>query len=542
VKSWESRVAGTLRALRLQSIRSKILAFAVLATLIPSFSTAWLAYRHNRQALGEKLAENLRGASQQTAREVDLWLKERLLDLRVFASSYEVTENLERGPAGRARLNAYLRAVRGRFTDYVQLAVVDPSGRLLASSDLRGPAPVLPPSWVEDTRDGNPALSLVRQDSTHGRVVQDIVVPISGTAGTALGALAATIDLGAVATLIGAASAQSDNRILLVTAGGQLILGAGLNFGSARRIPAEALAALRDTSGLAPEYTSLGGIEVLGSSAAVTRAPWLVIAELPARTAFEQVRTQRNMTLVVVLLVLLGVGLLALVLILLLVRPLTRLTEGAARVAAGDFDVTLPITTGGELGYLTEVFNGMVARLRESRAELERLTVTDGLTGLFNRRHLKETLAQEFERSRRAGKPCAILMLDVDHFKRYNDTNGHLAGDEVLVRVSAVIKESIRTVDRAIRYGGEEILVLLPDTGIDGAVEVAERIRARLPEERFAGGTVTLSVGAAAFPEHGESPEALILSADTALYEAKHNGRNQVRRAGVEPTEGARNS
>ncbi|MBK8004517.1 MAG: diguanylate cyclase [Gemmatimonadetes bacterium] len=532
--SWELKAAGILRALRLESIRSKILAFAVLATLIPSFSTAWLAYRHYRQALAEKLTEQLGGASQQAAREVDLWLKERLLDLRVFASSYEVTENVERGGAGRARLVAYLGSVRRHFPDYPQLAVLTPSGQVVALSDTIA-APRLPEGWAAEIRAGAPAIGPVRQDSAHQRVVQDIVSPVVVAGGRVTGAIAATVDLGPVARLLAGASAQGGNRMLLTTSEGRALLGAGLNLAGGGSLPLAAATELGDSILATVQYTSADGEEVLGLGATVSRSPWLVVAELPLQAAFAQARAQRNTTLLVVGLVLMGVGGLALLLVLLLVRPLTRLTEGARRVAGGDLDVALPVTTGGEVGYLTEVFNGMVGKLRDSRLELERLTVTDGLTGLYNRRHLKETIAQEFERARRHAKPVAILMVDVDHFKRYNDANGHLAGDEVLVRVAALLRESIRTVDRAVRYGGEEMLVLLPETAIDGAVEVAERIRARLADERFAGGAVTISVGAAAFPAHGESPEALIMSADAALYEAKHHGRNQVRRAGVEP-------
>jgi diguanylate cyclase (GGDEF)-like protein len=120
----------------------------------------------------------------------------------------------------------------------------------------------------------------------------------------------------------------------------------------------------------------------------------------------------------------------------------------------------------------------------------------------------------------------------VDHFKRYNDSLGHQAGDEVLIRVAAVLREATREIDCAARYGGEEFLVILPETTMGGAVEVADRIRARLAREAFPGGRVTLSIGVAEFPVHGETPVTLIASADAALYRAKHEGRDRVVRAG----------
>lgn len=538
MSSWETRAASLLQALRLESIRKKILAFAILATLIPSVSTAWLSYRHNREALSEKIAETLRSNSAQNAREIDIWLKERLLDLRVFAGSYEVSENLERA-AGRGaaapRLENYLRSVQGRFTDYARLTVVDPSGRLIAGSRRPAPEPDLPADWQADLRSGTHSLGPVRPDS--GRSVIDVVVPITNTAGRSLGALAATLDLKPVLATLTRSTIPGAERVHLLDTQGRILLTADSESVTEAQLPAASLEALQRPGAGAVEYESLNEVTVLGVATALSGAPWMVVAELPARTAFARINSQRNMTILAVLTLLAGVGLLAYFLGLLIVRPLTRLTQGADQVAGGNLEVDLPITGSDELARLTGVFNHMVGKVRESRDALERLSLTDGLTGLYNRRHLATTIAEELARARRQDKPCALLMLDVDHFKKYNDAHGHLAGDEVLVRVSKVIKDAIRVMDRPVRYGGEEILVLLPDTDLDGAAEVGERIRGRLAEEFFAGGRVTVSIGVAVFPEHGESPEALIMSADSALYEAKHNGRDRVVRAALERAE-----
>lgn len=541
MSSWETTAASLLRALRLESIRNKLLAFAFLATLTPSLGTAWVSYRHNRESLNEKISETLGSSSGQTGREIDLWLKERLLDLRVFASSYEVSENLERAvgrtPGAAPRLGNYLSSVRSRFTDYARLTVIDASGRVIATSQAAAPPPNLPPEWESDLRNDNHSMGVVRPDKAGGRPVIDVVVPITNAAGRTLGALAATLDLGAVTATLGSSSAAGAERLILLDQEGRILLTPGSAAPVGARLPAASLAALRTPGAGAVEYESLGEVPVLGVATELSGAPWLVVSELPAAVAFSRIRSQRNMTLVALGGMLVGVGLLAYLLGLLIVRPLTRLTQGADRVAGGDLDVDLPITGSDEVARLTGVFNHMVAKLREGRAELERLSLTDGLTGLFNRRHLATTITEELARARRQGRPCALVMLDVDHFKKYNDTNGHLAGDEVLVRVAQVIRDCIRVMDRPVRYGGEEMLVLLPDTDLDGAVEVGERIRARLGEEFFAGGKVTVSIGAAVFPQHGESPEALIMSADAALYEAKHAGRDRVVRASLEPVE-----
>src|SRR5262249_8812708 len=162
----------------------------------------------------------------------------------------------------------------------------------------------------------------------------------------------------------------------------------------------------------------------------------------------------------------------AYILSLVIIRPLERLRQGAEKVAAGDLDVKLPVTSSDEVSFLTENFNDMVRKLRESRAELERLSFTDGLTGLVNPRRLMESLSTEVERATPKQPACTVLMVDVDHFKQFNDTYGHPAGDAVLARVAGILKESIRSIDVAGRYGGEEFLLVLTETSMAGALEV----------------------------------------------------------------------
>jgi diguanylate cyclase (GGDEF)-like protein len=209
--------------------------------------------------------------------------------------------------------------------------------------------------------------------------------------------------------------------------------------------------------------------------------------------------------------------------------------------------VDLPVIGSGEVAYLTQVFNDMVKHLREGREqlsavnealrvkneELGRLSVTDQLTGLFNRRRLMEELGGEVLRSKRHEHAFSILVMDVDHFKKFNDAYGHLAGDRVLAGVGDVLRETTREIDCPARYGGEEFVAVLPETKLAAAVDVAERIRETLATRIFEGRRVTLSIGVAEYPVHGETAEALIAAADAALYQAKHEGRNRVITAGA---------
>jgi diguanylate cyclase (GGDEF)-like protein len=166
--------------------------------------------------------------------------------------------------------------------------------------------------------------------------------------------------------------------------------------------------------------------------------------------------------------------------------------------------------------------------LKEANSRLEELSVTDALTGLPNTRKMHEALATAIERHRRRREGVAFLMLDIDHFKEYNDSFGHPAGDRVLQNVAAVLRESVRTLDLPARYGGEEFVVVLPDCDEESAVAVAERIRQAIEGHKFEHRVITVSVGVGMMTDDAVSQTGLIARADEALYDAKRGGRNRV--------------
>ena len=168
--------------------------------------------------------------------------------------------------------------------------------------------------------------------------------------------------------------------------------------------------------------------------------------------------------------------------------------------------------------------------LRERNAELNRLSRADGLTGLFNRRHLDEALQREYAESRRHVRPICVILFDLDHFKLVNDTHGHPAGDAVLRAFADRLVAELRLGDTAGRWGGEEFLVILPSTDLDGGLEVSERIRAATAAEPVVVGesiiAVTVSGGCALGP--GNSVGALVDLADSCMYQAKVDGRDRI--------------
>ena len=225
----------------------------------------------------------------------------------------------------------------------------------------------------------------------------------------------------------------------------------------------------------------------------------------------------------------------------LVLRNLRKLLDVARRVHAGDLTARTGLPGGREdISRLGEAFDRMAQALQEREAELQKalkesreLAITDPLTGLHNRRYLWELLGRELLKARRNRTPVAAILADIDHFKRFNDTWGHEAGDLVLKQVAEVIREHVRGSDIGCRYGGEELAVILPETELEVAVERAERIRLGIAAVRLEHGgrvleAVTASFGVAMFPRHADNAEALLRAADEALYEAKRAGRNRV--------------
>jgi len=209
----------------------------------------------------------------------------------------------------------------------------------------------------------------------------------------------------------------------------------------------------------------------------------------------------------------------------------------------------LPDSSIGAVVFMSreaEAFSGYVVRATEVLAdvaavaihnamlyrEMEERATTDGLTGLINHRSFQDQLCADLERAGRLGGKLSIALLDIDHFKKVNDTYGHPVGDEVLKAVAGALKSSIRKVDTAARYGGEEFVLILMGTDVRGALELCERVRKKVKKLRFVSGGrefgVTMSLGASVYPDDGRKKERLIERADQALYRAKQSGRNRT--------------
>jgi diguanylate cyclase (GGDEF)-like protein len=551
--AWERMATAVLCALRLDSLDSRVTALALIATLVPSLSMGCLFYIQNKRLLDDKIAQELHHVTTQAAREIDLRMRERLYDVRVFSTSTVVTEAMARplgvsrpGAATHGRLEEYLRSVCAKFSDYEELLVVDPQGNVLATSAEQGGPSGLPEGWVQLAGTDRPIVGQPYVDPRLQRSVVTIAGPVRSLRGDFLGALAAKLDLEALGEILALYSADSTSDISLVdrqgrtlanpTRGAREFMRADLAPPVVERLFAE--------EGAAVPHAAHGQATV-GSLQRLQQLDWGVLAQLEQSRAYAQIARLRNLTIGLVSGIMLAVGCAAYLLGLTVARPLDRLAKGSARVAGGDLGTRLPVLGRGEVAYLTDAFNKMVLRLAEGRKkldetnealrskneELQRFSTTDSLTGLHNRHSLMDLLAAELERSRRGGRPFGLLMIDVDHFKRFNDSHGHLAGDAILRKLGTLLESELRSCDHAARYGGEEFVVLLTEADLASSMLVAERIRARAETSLRVDGistAVTLSLGLAVHPEHATEPEDLLRQADEALYEAKRAGRNGV--------------
>jgi len=554
----ERAITKYLNLVRLSRIKNKIIVFSLLATLIPSFFMGWLSYRNNRRVLQEKITQELVNLTSNASRELDYWFKDREYEVRVFASSYEVSENLDwiyRGESRATvndsparRLQAYLASVEQKFADFEELVVADLRGIVVASSRGQTRVTRIPQGWLDRLEAGDAIAGDLYWDDELSTMAIPLAQSVRDAQNVMLGVLVAKLNFGAITDVLESYAPQEADELYIISRDA-LVLTSSRPMSEAFMTSTLAPSAADDLFEYARqtrEFTSFRGVNVVGTLEPITRLGWGVVAHRDRVEAYAQINRLRDTTLFVILVILAIIGMAAYLLGLTIVGPLDRLTAGAAKIAAGNLKVRLPVFSGGELGYMTEVFNRMSEQLRlvmgeldatnqalrEKNKELHELSITDALTSLHNRKHMMDTLAMEVARSLRYDKRFSILMIDIDDFKKYNDTHGHLAGDEVLKELGAFLNEILRTEDYAARYGGEEFLLLLPETGSKGAGQLAERLRQKLEEKSIGATTklpgITVSIGVAAFPGNGADPEELIRQADKAMYQAKEAGRNRV--------------
>jgi len=529
------------------TLRAKILSVVLLCVGIPVILMGSYLLDRNEEILAEKVRETVSNQLFRKASQVDDWMWQRTREVTRWSASFVVFEGVEAltrgtGDVDRARrdLNKYLASVLGHYQIYESLFVIDLEGRILAST-----RPEEWEAWVtpllarpEAARTG--LVSPLHRSPFLGRPTLLALHAIQDANDRSVGYFVQRPDLRELQNLLRPAVSEPVPEFWLLDDEGRVLLRTSdlpANPGTEKLPVAKPPEPQEAGPVVEMRLPSLGRV-VYGVRRLAGPSGGYLMATVPSNVAYRSLHESR--------LRLLGFGLAGILAVLLvsfyasqgLLRPILLLSEGARRLMRGESDVSLPVKGNDELADLTRTFNEMAGKMRDARQRLESLAITDELTQLYNRRHFQDTLDKEMRRSVREDSPLSLVLLDLDHFKQFNDRWGHTEGDSELTRVAAIVMKSIRASDSAFRYGGEELAVLLPSCPKAQALPVAEKIRAALKSRspRPAGEApfTTVSIGVATFPEDGQAPRPLVDSADAALYQAKAQGRDRVVAAGPE--------
>jgi len=540
----------------LKSIKSKIFVFAIMATLIPSLGLGLLSFRQNEAQTSDTVNRELRALASQASRELDLWLNKHIHAVRALSTSNAVIDGLSSAIhplAGKSNrtpqaLTHYLRSVQSKLDTILELTVVGAAGQIVASSAAVPPfAVTLPQSWPESALTEGVVLEPPHWDKLHGTAAFSVAVPVLSYDNVLMGALVAVLDLRTAQPYLKSSTKSPLGEVLLLDQNGRELLSSRVDKTKRMSLDLVVLRQLLAQPGESMTFQGLKNREVIGVADTPAALPVTVVAERNRVDVYAAWVDLRNQFLALVCILVLVVAAVAFRMGRSIVTPLQHLIDAANSIADGDLDVQLPVTRNDEFGHLTLIFNQMADKLRHSRAEvvatnhamqqqnqlLETLSITDGLTGLYNRSKLDVILKDELARFNRNQRPFAVLMMDIDNFKTLNDSHGHIAGDEVIAAVAKILDQSIRSVDYAARYGGDEFVIIMVETTADMALITAERIRSQVNDMRYSANgkiiSVTVSIGVVQCQQSDNAtPTAVFARADNALYEAKRAGRNRA--------------
>ncbi|WP_290890927.1 diguanylate cyclase [Arenimonas sp.] len=574
-----SRVQGLVERLRPRSagLRAWLgLSYGVLAIVLVGVLSVMI-----EGAASDKLEEDiglrLAGSAVALADRMDEGLYERLNDMRTMSLLPGAADPV----ANQDSLRAMFDMMQLSYRDYAWIGITSADGQVQVASRgwLEGVSMSERPwfkaglrePFVGDVRDAVLLQKFVQPSGDGPLRLIDVAAPINDDFGVTVGVMAAHLSWEWAEQLrndlIDSLVARDPVEVFVLNADGRVVLGP-----AGWRDQSPALASLgrvrSSASGFVLE-TWPDGHDYLTGYARTRGRPlfeslgWVVLVRMDADVAFAPVADLRQQIWLVSGALTLAFLMVAFVLAREIGRPLQALASAARRLQAGDPDAAFPAERGyreareltgalrnlvdeltaheRELTALTQQLEQRVrertVELSEANAQLEVLAMTDGLTGLANRRHFGDQLAREVTRCGEKGKPLALVTMDIDHFKAINDTHGHPAGDAVLRRVALLLEENVRSGDLLARVGGEEFAVLALEAPMSEAMPLAERLRAcienagPIPVGRTAV-PVTISVGVAVlWSRQGDllkAPERLLAAADDALYRAKRNGRNRV--------------
>lgn len=536
----------------------------MIATLLPSLGLGLLTFWQNEALVNDGVTRELHALTNNVSQQLDGWLNENVLAVHALSVANPVVDGLAasiRSEGGAASeqtqgvMASYLSSVMGKLDNIVALAVFDLDRQIVASSATIPGIETALKSWSKNRFE--PPIRANSKGTSSSAISPDwevhyaattfsIIFPVLSDDNVLKGYLAASLDSGALAKQLRETRKFSLGEIILLDQAGHVFLSSATQIDQARKIDQGVFAALVELRGRSLIYDGFAYPSAIGLINAYEKLPLFILVERDYTDVQAAWVKLRNRFLALVAILVAMVTTFALCMARTIVAPLGKLIAAAQSIVDGKLDVQLQVHQRDEIGQLAAMFNQMTDALRSKHAEimsvnenirqknqlLQKLSVTDGLTGLYNRSKLDAILIDQLARFKRNNRPFCLLMIDIDYFKHINDEHGHIMGDKILTTVSTVLLKSIREIDYAARYGGDEFMIILTETGVEAATKTAERIRAQASalcqEFDVSPVKITLSVGIAQSQHSDMMPNDLIAHADAALYEAKKAGRDQV--------------
>ncbi|WP_300163833.1 sensor domain-containing diguanylate cyclase [Solidesulfovibrio sp.] len=518
----------------LDSLRGRIRFFALLLVSLPLAMAAFFFALFQRGQLLEAERAQLADLLQQDRQTVQAWIDGHVADTKYLSR----LDSVRRGDA---------EAIENTFRNYVETHALVSAVVCLNAQGYTVVDTLAKPGvyggdrqYFQEAQAGRAALVTGIVGRVSGKPLCIFSSPVSGKDGGFGGVVFMSVPLDSLDAWVREITAAPGEGVILCDAEGRILAPARAIAAAGAATPAKASSRLLGLSQAGELFTDDAGKEMLGASVAVGREGWRLILYRPVSEVLAGYRRQAMWV---------GLGTLCAIILLTpvvlrfcrnLERPLEQLTAYVLALRETGYADACPLLPPAhaprELRVLFQAFRDMAARVRGHIDEAERASLQDVLTGLHNRRFLLAAGAKLLEKARRTGRPCACLMLDLDHFKNVNDTHGHTAGDLALRHLAQVVAGCARKSDLTARYGGEEFVVLAPDADASRALELAERIRRAVAENpcRLGGVLlpVTVSIGVSGARPGATDGEVqlrdLLARADKALYAAKAAGRDRV--------------
>ena len=533
-----SRVAEGMSTLRFM-----ILGLVVVSVLVPSFFSWLLASNRINNILRERVYRDIELKNQRIAERILDWIETRANDVQDFALTslllQEEVKNLSGpGKPGKddhsvSNLESYLSYLLEGSSFFDAMAILSPEGKILASQPsgenftipleslgILGAGPVI----REITEAGNSRLAVAQRLEFTGGAKSPVFCARIGE-----NLLEKTIR----------ELAPRDSTVYLLDFEGSIKVST-VKLPPGKKAPSEAIALLRSAADKHAFFRGLDGKDVIATSALLNPLSWGIVLETSRKSAFSPLGVFRFQMLLMALIL---SGLLLVPALLFargIVLPLEELSKVSRSIRSGKPGLLVQSKVRGELGEFIATFNSMSTSLQKSLEEIKsvnesllQMSITDPLTGRYNRRYIRDYLIRELQLVARTRHPLTILMIDLDNFKKYNDAYGHIAGDEALRQLGEILLGSVRQSDVVGRFGGEEWIICLNYTDKEAGSITAEKIRKIIAGNIFhlkgENTRITLSIGVATAPSDGIDFTEIIDAADSALYRAKEAGRNCVR-------------